>query len=118
MLIDSISKLLKLDGLIESVKKYIEARIELLKIEIQEDVAKGISQGLIFILMGAGLMLFIFFISLAISMLLSEYVGFFGGFAIVAGFYLLMALLLFLFRKNLIAKVDASILSGFKSRKK
>ena len=118
MLIDSISKLLKLDGLIESIKKSIETRIQLLKIEIQEDVAKGISQGLIFLIIGAGLMLFIFFISLAIAMLLSEYVGFFGGFGIVAGAYLLLALLLFLFREKLTAKVEENVLSGFKSREK
>lgn len=117
MLIDSISKLLKIDGLIESIKKYVETRIELLKIEIQEDVAKAIAYGLIFLLIGAGLMLFIFFISLSVAMLLSEYVGFFGGFAIVAGFYLLLSLIIYLVRKKLIDIVEENVSSGFKSRK-
>lgn len=118
MLIDSITKLLKLDGLIESTKKYVEARIELLKVEIQEDVSKGISTGLVFLLIAAGFVLFIFFMSMALAMLLGEYVGDFGGFAIVAGAYLLMALILFLVRKKLIKKLDESVLSGFKSRRK
>jgi hypothetical protein len=118
MLIDSISKMLKLDGLIESIKKYIETRIEILKIEIQEDVAKAIAHGLIFLLMGTGLVLFIFFMSLATAMLLGEYLGFFWGFTIVAGAHLIVALLLFLFRKPLIAKIDENVLSGFKSRGK
>ena len=118
MLIDSISKLLKIDGLIESVKKYVEIRIELLKIEIQEDISKAISHGLVFLLIGAGFTLFIFFISMSVAMLLSEYVGYFGGFAIVAGFYLLLVILIFLFREKLIAKVEENVSSGFKSRKK
>lgn len=118
MLIDSISKLLKLDGLIESIKKYIETRIELLKIEIQEDVAKAIAHGLIYLLMGTGLVLFIFFISLALAMLLGDYLGYFWGFSIVAGIYLIIALVLYLFRKQLITKVDENVLSGIKSRRK
>jgi hypothetical protein len=108
---------LKIDGLIESIKRYVETRIELLKIEIQEDVAKAIAYGLIFLLIGTGMVLFIFFISLSIAMLLSEYIGFFGGFAIVAGFYLLLALIIFLFREKLIALVEENVSSGFKSRK-
>lgn len=118
MLIDSISKMLKLDGLIESVKKYIETRIELLKIEIQEDVAKAVAHGLIYLLMGTGFVLFIFFMSLALAMLLGEYLGFFWGFTIVGGLYLLLALTLYLFRKPLIEKIDENVLAGFKSRKK
>ena len=118
MLIDSISKLLKIDGLIDSVKKYIETRIEILKIEIQEDVSKAIAVGLIFLLIGAGLGLFIFFISLSAAMLLGEYVGYFAGFAIVAGFYLVIALIIFLLRERFISKIEENVLSGFKSRRK
>ena len=118
MLIDSISKILKIDGLIDSVKKYIETRIGLLKIEIQEDIAKAIAYGLIFLLIGTAAGFFVFFISLSAAMLLGEYVGYFAGFAIVAGVYLLFALIIFLMRDKLIAKIEENVSSGFKKRKK
>ena len=118
MLIDSIGKILKIDGLIDSIKKYIEARIGLLKIEIQEDIAKAIAYGLIYLLIGTGVGFFVFFISLSAAMLLGEYVGYFGGFAIVAAFYLLSAFVLYLMRDKLIAKIEENVSSAFKSRKK
>ena len=118
MIIDTISKFLKLDGLIESITGYVEARIELLKIEIKEDVSKTIASALIFALIGIGLVLFIFFISFAVAVKLGEYVSTFQGFAIVAGFYLLLALLTFLFRKLLIKKIEEHVLSSIKSKEK
>lgn len=118
MIIDSISKFLKLDGLIESITGYVEARIEILKIEIKEDVAKAIASALIYALIGIGLVLFIFFVSFAIAVKLGEYVSTFQGFAIVAGFYFLIALLTFRFRKQLIKKIEEQVLSSIKSREK
>ena len=43
----ALAKFLKLDGLIENVSGYVEARIAF-KIEVREDVAKAITHGLLF----------------------------------------------------------------------
>lgn len=118
MIIDSISKFLKLDGLFDSVTGYVEARIEILKIEIKEDVSKAIAAALIFALIGIGLVLFVFFVSLALAVKLGEYLGGFEGFAIVAGLYLLIALLIFVFRKKLIARIEENVQSSFKAKEK
>ena len=110
-------KFLKLDSLIENVTGYVEARIELTKIELKEDVAKTLSKVLLFMLMGVVLLLFIVLISVAVAHLLAQSVGAFGGFAIVAGFYLLVSLLVFVFRDAISEKLQAYLVEVMKKTK-
>lgn len=117
MLKDSVLKFLKLDSLIENVTGYVEARIELTKIELKEDVAKTLSKVLLFMLMGVVLLLFIVLISVAVAHLLAQSVGAFGGFAIVAGFYLLVSLLVFVFRDAISEKLQAYLVEVMKKTK-
>ncbi len=117
MLKDSVLKFLKLDSLIENVTGYVEARIELTKIELKEDVAKTLSKVLLFMLMGAVFTLFIVLISVAVAHLLAQSVGAFGGFAIVAGFYLLISLLVFVFRDAIGEKLQGYLVEVMKKKK-
>ncbi len=110
-------KFLKLDSLIENVTGYVEARIELTKIELKEDVAKTLSKVLLFMLMGAVFTLFIVLISVAVAHLLAQSVGAFGGFAIVAGFYLLISLLVFVFRDAIGEKLQGYLVEVMKKKK-
>jgi hypothetical protein len=114
---DSILKFLKLDTLIENLTGYVETRIELTKMEIREDLAKGLSKFLLFILLGAVFTLFVILISIAVAHLLAKSVGAFGGFAIVAGFYLLLGLLLFAFRGAIIEKLQDQLVQIMKKKK-
>jgi uncharacterized membrane protein YqjE len=114
---DSVLKFLKLDSLIENVTGYVEARIELTKIELKEDVAKTLSKVLLFMLMGAVFTLFIVLISVAVAHLLAQSVGAFGGFAIVAGFYLLISLLVFVFRDAIGEKLQGYLVEVMKKKK-
>lgn len=118
MLKESILKLLKLDTLIENLTGYVETRIELTKIEIKEDLAKGLAKVGVFALIGAVLALFIILISVAVAYLLAKSVGTFGGFAIVAGFYLLLALLLFAFKDAITEKLQDQLIQIMKKNKK
>ena len=117
MLKDSILKFLKLDSLIENITGFVEARFELLKMEIKEDFAKGLAKMSVFVLMGVVFMFFLILISIAIAYLLAKSVGVFGGFAIVAGFYLLLGLLLFAFRDAIMEKVQEQLLQIMKKKK-
>ena len=114
---DSILKFLKLDSLIENLTGYIEARIELTKLEIKEDLAKGLAKVAIFMLMGGVLTLFVILISIAIALLIGKSVGTFGGFSIVAGFYLLLGLLLFAFRNPITEKLQEQLIQIMKKTK-
>jgi uncharacterized membrane protein YqjE len=114
---DSVLKFLKLDSLIEHLTGYVEARIELTKLEIKEDIAKGLSKVLLFILMGAVFFLFIILISVAVAHLIAKSIGAFGGFAIVAGFYLLLAILLFAFRDAITEKLQEQLVQIMNKKK-
>lgn len=117
MLKDSILKFLKLDSLIENLTGYVEARIELTKMEIREEIAKGLSKVLLFMLMGAVFSLFIVLISVAVAHLIAKSIGAFGGFAVVAGFYLLLGLLLFAFKGAISEKLQEHFVHVMKKKK-
>lgn len=116
MLKDSIFKFLKLDGLIDNLTGFVEARIELTKMELKEDLAKGLAKVAVFMMMGAVLALFVILISVALAYLIAESVGIFGGFSIVAGFYLVLGLLLFAFRNTIGEKLQEHLIQLMKKK--
>ena len=115
---DTLLKFFKMDTLIENITGYVEARIELMKIEMKEEVAKGLAKAFVFIVITAVLTLFVLLISMAVAYKIGEAVGTFGGFAIVAGFYLLIGVMLFLFRDSITGKLEESLTEIMKKKKK
>ena len=109
MLKDTILKFLKLDSLVENMTGYVEARIELMKVEMKEEVAKVLAKALIFVVLTAVFTLFILLISMAAAYKIGESLGTFGGFAVVAGFYLLIGVLVFLLRDSIAEKIDVRL---------
>lgn len=107
-----------MDSLIENITGYVEARIELMKIEMKEEVAKGLAKALVFVVMTAVFTLFVLLMSMAAAYKLGESVGAFGGFAIIAGFYLLLGFLLFLFRNSIAEKLEEQLTELMKKKKK
>ena len=118
MLKDSILKFLKLDSLVSHLTGYVETRIELMKLELKEDLARTLSKAIVFLVLGLAFMMFIFFISMAIAYKIGEQIGIFGGFATVAGFYVLVALVLLLFRENIGEKIEKQLKGIMKLKKK
>jgi hypothetical protein len=114
---DSILKFLKLDSLIENLTGYVETRIELTKMEIKEDLAKGLSKVVVFLLVGAVFSLFVILISIAVAHLIAKSIGPVGGFAVVAGFYLLLGLLILAFKNAIIEKVQEQLVQMMKKKK-
>lgn len=99
-IVEALAKFLKLDGLIENVSGYVEARIKLLKIEVREDVAKAITHGLLFAFLLLVAFLFIVFLSIGVALFLNRYFAeAYMGFSIVAGVYFFLFLLAYGFRK-------------------
>lgn len=94
-----------IDKITDDLEKYVKTNYELIRLETTKSVA-DISSGLMSgILVGAMGFLSLLFIGLSggffLSQLLADYCL---GFGIVAGFYLLLAIILMLFRKSLIEK--------------
>jgi hypothetical protein len=117
MLKDTLMKFFKLDGLASNFTGYLEARVELLKLEIKEDIAKGLSKVILFILVAFVFTLFVFFVSMAVAYKLGEFVGPFGGFAIIAGVYLLVGLVLYLKRDAISKTIEKQVLDITKRKK-
>lgn len=117
MLKDSILKFLKLDSLIENLTGYVETRIELTKMELKEDLAKGLSKVALILVLGAVLSLFVVLISIAAAHLIAKSIGPVGGFAVVAGFYLVLGLLIYAFRNAIIANFQEQLVQMMKKKK-
>lgn len=99
---ETILKFLKIDSLVDNLSGYMDARIQLLKIEIREEVAKVLSKGLVHLVIAFFVFLFLIFLSIGIANYLNDSLGdSFSGYWIVAGFYLLLFILLIVFRKDI-----------------
>jgi uncharacterized membrane protein YqjE len=114
---DSISKFFKVDSLISNLTGYVETRIELVKVEMKEELSKGLSTVIVFLLLAFTFAVFIVFISIAIAIQISEYLGGFVGFALVSVFYLLVGIGLTLSRVKLIEKLERKISAVLKKKK-
>lgn len=104
---DTLSKFFKVDSLLSNLTGYVETRVELLKVEVKEDLAKALAKAVSYFLIGFTSALFLTFVSVAVALLLGQRLGNFAGFSIVAGIYLVTALILWLSREKLIAKFES-----------
>ena len=93
----------KIDLLTDSVKEYIETNYELVKLQVIDHTSDVISAVIGMLIFGILLFLFIVFGSLYAAFYLTDLIGIDNiGFAVVGGFYLLVAILFFFNRKKLI----------------
>ena len=95
-------RFLKLDRVIDGISGYVEARLELFKVEAREEVASVLSKGILF---GVLLLLFLFallLISVAGCIFIGEVLNSYSaGFLIGGGFYILLGILLYLLKDKL-----------------
>lgn len=95
----------KIEELSEGLRDYLNTNVQLVK---QETVAKSsviLSDLFSYMLIGMAGMFFLFFLSLTAGFYLSDLLeNTFLGFAIVAGFYFLISLILILIRKKWLMK--------------
>ena len=118
MLKESLLKFLRLDGILANLTGYIETKIELMKLEIREDVSRTLAKASVFLVLGVIVGLFILFISMAVAYKIGESTSPFVGFAIVAGFYLLIAIVIWLVRESIQRKLEQQFTEKIKIKKK
>ena len=96
-----VLKFLKLEGLSEHLSGYIEDRMALLKLELQEDAASlgaKVVLLLVMVLLGMSCLLFV---SIASAILLNTFLGHsYLGYFIVAGIYLVLTFLVYGLKDN------------------
>lgn len=106
MLKDTLSKFFKVDSLLSNLTGYVETRVELLKIELKEDLSKGLAHAVSYLFIAFILALFITFLSIAVALVLADALGNFAGFLIVGLVYFIVGLILWVSRAKLIAKLE------------
>ena len=104
--------------MVELIKDYATKRVELLKMEAME---RGVLTAgtLTFIILSAIFtVFFLILLNIGIAFLIGDYIGNYGyGFLIVAGFYLLLLILVVVFSKNLKDGVANKLLKSFNNPK-
>ena len=113
-----LSRFFHLDSLTESLSGYVEARVELLKLEVREEVAKAMTRVMVLVVIGLLGILFIIFVSMGLALLINEYFEFkYTGFFFVGGFYLILFLIAFAMRQQLIQAMERLLNKQFKTHK-
>lgn len=105
----------KLEALTDSLKEYVDTNYELIKLEVIDHSSDLISGLISALIVGVMLVLFLLFGSFYAAYYLSDLIGInYIGFAIVGGFYLLVAIIFHLNKKNLI---ESRVCNNFIKRK-
>jgi len=116
MLKDKILKFLKLDGFIESLTGYVETRVELLKMEVKEEIVKLLIKASLFFIVAFSFSFFLLFISVALAFWIGESTGLIGSFAIVAGIYLILMLVIVLSKDRIKRNLKRKLLEEIKQK--
>ena len=117
--VEKLTKLLRLDTLLESLHGYVENKMELFKLEVREDVARIISRALVYLALSLFGFLFLVFSSIGLAHFINRYFSEeFAGYWIVAGSYALAFLIFLVFRKPLEGLFERNFLDAIKRKPK
>jgi polyferredoxin len=115
---EKILKLLKLENLFESVSGYVESKFELFKMEVREELAGIVARVMVILLIGLCFLLFLILASIGLAYYLGTLVGMTGGIMIVAGFYLLIFVLMLVFRESVSEGISNMVIGLVRASKK
>ena len=116
---DTIFKFLRLDGVFDHLSGYVEARIELLKIEIKDDVAKVVASAMIYAVVFFFATMFMIFFSIGLAQFINRYFEeSYLGYWMVAGLYLTGFLIFMIFRKDILKNFEKRLADVIKRREK
>ena len=94
----------------EYANQYIQKQIELLKLESAERIAKSSSSIITLAVIGALVVLVIIMLSIAIGFALGGMLGSYAlGFLVITGFYTLIALIVYFFKRQLVTNPVLSV---------
>jgi ABC-type sugar transport system permease subunit len=115
---EALSKFFRLDSLADNLSGYVEARVELLKLEVREEVARAMTRVMVLgaiIVLG---ILCIVFASLGLALYLNEYFdGRYTGFFLMGLLYLILFVLSMVMRKQLFQSLERLLTNHLKHHK-
>lgn len=94
--------MLGINNIFDSIKKLVDTRLQIIKLELKDDLAKFLANAFISIITINILLFAVLLISIGVSILIGESLqNYFLGFMIVASFYILIFILLLIFRNKI-----------------
>lgn len=104
-----------ISNLIKEAKDYLDAKVELAKLQAAESLSEGIALAVAQLIIGALLILFLFFFSIFIAIYLGSLLdSYWYGFGIICGFYLFILLIFAGFKKHLLKNpIQNSVIKHF-----
>ena len=114
---DTISKIFKIDNLINNLTGYVETKVELLKIEVKEELAKSLAKAVAYIFIAFVFAVFVIFLSIAAALQLATTLGSVIGFSIVAAVYIIGGLIMWFSRVALISRLEKQFELMFRKKK-
>jgi hypothetical protein len=114
-------KFLKLDGLVDSLKGYIDAKLQMLKIDLEEKVSGIIASLFFVVLLAFCFIMMLIFLSLALGNYLNAiFNNSYLGFAVLGLFYLILVIILALniTRKGFLHKKVKNLMLNIMASKK
>lgn len=106
-------KFLRFDAIIEHLTGLIEAKLELVKLELKEEVARTGARIIAGVVFSFLLVMIVIFMSLAMATFINQLLGnSYAGYFIVTGFYILVMVLLIAFKVHiwLQLKIEAMLI--------
>ena len=107
---EQLLKLLRLDALVDSLSAYIEARVNLIKHEIKEEVTMHLSRVMVWLVILFLALIALGFLSLTAALMLNVATeSSYNGFLIVSGIYVLAGLIMYSFRGTIAVFIQRKI---------
>ena len=114
---NSLTKFLKLDNLISNLTGFVETKIELVKIEIKKEASEGAAREITYAVIAFVFAMVLLFISLGVAIVLSDRLGAFAGYGIVAVIYLIAGVVLIANRESLFRNIEKQLSQPSKKKK-
>lgn len=106
---ETLSKIFKVDSLLSNLTGYVETRVELLKVEVKEDLSKGLAQAIAYLFIFFVFAVFLVFLSVGAALLIGKALGPIAGFCIVAVVYLIIAVILWSLKARIIENLEVRL---------
>ena len=99
---DVLARFFRIENLTEDLSGYVEARVELLKLEVREEITKAITRVMLLGIIVLFCVFIVLFLSIGLAFFVNQYFEKkYLGFFIVGGFYLILLLISLGMRKQL-----------------
>ncbi|MGE9516115.1 MAG: hypothetical protein ACQPRH_02115 [Solitalea-like symbiont of Tyrophagus putrescentiae] len=99
-----------MEELLNHIKNYFNLKVKIISLLVKEKASKASAILLSIVIVLVLILAFLFFASIGLALFISELIGYaYSGFAIMAGFFLFVLIIVLSFKKSILYKPIANI---------